>query len=186
MKLPEIEAKINRASGVLDLSMCDLKDASFLKKLANSKLAAKIIKIDLSDNAITAISDELDFFPEKMRTTVQEINLSSNRIASLPKCLGAFKNLRKLDCYNNQLTGVDADVIGRLDKLKWIDISGNKNLEPKYAKMIQNRLSHEEVAQAIRVEAVADFKKLEKARAKKQKSASKKSRKGTNSGKGSG
>lgn len=65
MKLPQIEAKINRSTGILDLSMCDLNDVSFLKKLVNSKLTGRIIKIDLSDNAIHEMPNDLDFFSRK-------------------------------------------------------------------------------------------------------------------------
>lgn len=174
MKLPEIEAKLNRSSGLLDLSMCDLKNVDFLKKLSNSKFAHRITKIDLSDNSISTMSSELDFFPPKMHTTVQEINLASNKLSVLPKCLGAFANLKKLDMYANDLTTVDAAVIGRLPKLSWLDISGNKNIEAKFAKMVQSRLSHEEIADMIKSETKSEFKILEKKRVKRQKQDDKK------------
>merc|ERR1712156_60902 len=112
-----------------------------------------------------------------MHQSVQEINLSSNKLTALPKCLGAFSNLRKLDLYSNDLATIDADVIGRLDKLKWLDISGNKNIEQKYAKMVQSRLSHQEVAELVKNDARSEFKKIEKSRAKKQKQADKKAEK---------
>jgi len=174
MKLPEIEAKLNRSSGLLDLSMCDLKNVDFLKKLSNSKFAHKIKKIDLSDNSISTMSAELDFFPPTMHTTVQEINLASNKLSVLPKCLGAFINLKKLDMYANDLVDVDAAVIGRLAKLSWLDISGNKNIEAKFAKMVQSRLSHEEIADLIKSETKSEFKILEKKRVKRQKQDDKK------------
>ena len=107
MKLPEIEAKLNRSTGLLDLSMSSIKDVSFLKKLSNSKFANKITRIDLSDNSISEMPSNLDFFPQKMHQNVQEINLSANKLSAIPKCLGVFTNLRKLDLYSNNLLTID-------------------------------------------------------------------------------
>jgi len=177
MKLPQIEAKINRQTGVLDLSMSDLSDVSFLKKLSNSKTATRITKIDLSDNAISELPDDLDFFPEKIAPNIKEIDFSSNRLKTIPKCLGALKNLQKLNFYSNKIVELPVDVFGRLTKLSYLDLSSNNNLDDKWRKLLGTGTRHSEMASLVKEWAVPEFTKLEKVRAKKQKQADKKAEK---------
>jgi len=177
MKLPQLEAKFNKSTGILDLSMCDLKEVSCLKKLSNSKIAGRITKIDLSDNAISEMPDELDFFPEKMHTIVKELDLSSNKFTAVPRAIAVFSNLQRLTVASNNISELSVDVFGRLEKLSYLDVTRNNSLDDRWKKALSTGAKHNEMAALVKEYALPEYKKLAKSRVKKQKQAEKKQEK---------
>jgi len=175
MKVPQIEACLNKTTGVLDLSMSNLKSINFIQKLSHSKFIHRINTLDLSDNQLSTLPDEPDFFPAALLKSVHTVILSKNKLTKFPKCLTQFTNLKKLDFYHNSITNLSVDHFANYKKLSWLDISGNP-LAEEWAKLIENK-DHKEAAIAVKEFCNERASKQAKLRAKKEKQAAKKAEK---------
>ena len=175
MKVPQIEACLNKTTGVLDLSMSNLKSIQFLQKLTHSKFIHRITTLDLSDNQLLSLPDELDFFPAALLKSVHTVILSKNKLTKFPKSLTQFSNLKKLDLYGNNITNLSVDHFSNYKKLSWLDISGNP-LAEEWVKLVENK-NHTEAAMAVKEYCNERAAKQAKLRAKKEKQAAKKAEK---------
>ena len=74
-------------------------------------------------------------------TPVDSLNLSGNRLTSLPARIAQLKHLRYLSLSNNQLTSLPAE-IGELTELKELRLEGNRleSLPPEFARLVNLRL----------------------------------------------
>lgn len=81
------------------------------------------LKKDLSNNSLSDLSDELE--EEIVRAKVTILNLSSNRLNSLPPSVAtAFSNLLSLDISSNGLTELPLEFCS-LHKLKILNMKHN-------------------------------------------------------------
>ncbi len=84
-------------------------------------VSAPAAKLDLHGRGLTKVP--ADVFT---RTGLEELDLSDNAIAdSLPSELGRLTRLKVLDVSGNKMTGLPAEV-GRLKDLEVLDVSGNR------------------------------------------------------------
>jgi Leucine-rich repeat (LRR) protein len=70
----------------------------------------------------------LEALPGDLQTLkwLSELDASHNRLAVLPEWVGELTNLTKLDLEANSLTYLPGNSIGKLDKLKYLNIASNK------------------------------------------------------------
>lgn len=69
----------------------------------------------------------LDFFPESIRSLkfLEELNLSNNFIAEIPKWIGELKSIKVLELHTNQIKIVPKS-IASLTSIEHLDLSNNK------------------------------------------------------------
>lgn len=190
--IKDLESRIDQ-NGVLDLSMSKISDISFLKKLAKSNLARRITGLDLSDNKLTFNSEheksnnntqfqinsytidhknitEVCPIPENLRNSLTFINFSNNKIENLPSYFALCKNLKKIDLYDNQLKQLNVDVFGNLEKLSWLDITGNETTLNDEAKLlIPRNQDMQEIAEKVSQFYQTKYKTTQKMRLRKKK-----------------
>jgi Leucine-rich repeat (LRR) protein len=94
---------------------------AWLSNAANSDLLAQITHLDLNNQ-------DYEIFPAVLCTTLknlQLLDLSHNKLDSLPSEIGKLKKLRQLRLGNNQIASLPSE-IGELKNLQWLDLSFNK------------------------------------------------------------
>lgn len=109
----EIESKW--FEGLKNLRILEL-DANRLTRFDLSGL--DLVELDLSANQLTTV----EFGQQK---NLAELNLGSNRLASIPN-LSGLVNLRRLRIDNNQIAAIGADSFSGLENIVEINLSRNK------------------------------------------------------------
>ena len=80
----------------------------------------KLRKLELSKNRLTSLPSEIGELTE-----LQELDLGSNELATLPSEIGQLVNLKKLSLFKNELLSLP-DRIGNLSQLQNLNLSYNK------------------------------------------------------------
>lgn len=79
----------------------------------------KAVKLDLSCNKIATLPDAFCAL-----THLKELDLSKNQLRELPANFGRLSALQKLDLYGNNLTTLPLSMC-RMKALRWLDLKGN-------------------------------------------------------------
>lgn len=79
----------------------------------------KVQSLDLSANKLRSLPDDFGLL-----TNLVKIDLSGNALTFLPESFGQLTQLQHLDLYKNELTELPLS-FGRLKKLQWLDIKDN-------------------------------------------------------------
>lgn len=74
--------------------------------------------------SLTLACNAIEVIPDDVSTEIQYLNVSHNRIASLPDSIGRLTALKGLSLNDNRLTSLP-DALGRLRSLQDLDISSN-------------------------------------------------------------
>ncbi|WP_061206220.1 E-cadherin-binding leucine-rich repeat protein LRR20 [Leptospira santarosai] len=100
------------------------------KDLAEALQNPKEVRIlDLSRNRLTTLPKEIG----KLQT-LQKLDLSRNRLITLSKEIERLQNLLSLDLNENQLTTLPKE-IGQLKNLRWLSLKNNTALIPQKNKI---------------------------------------------------
>ena len=81
------------------------------------------MKLDLSRRGLT--SAQFSDLPLPPPETIEELDLSHNKLTWLPDGIGGFTSLRHLSFYDNDITFVH-DALWRLTKLETLNFAGNR------------------------------------------------------------
>ena len=100
----------------LDRRIYDLEQ--FLLRLENVQQLANILSLNLSHNRLKSLPV---IFLEMINLTCLYVN--NNRLSSLPESIGCLKRLQELDLRNNQLKVLD--VVRKLPDLRKLLVEGN-------------------------------------------------------------
>ena len=87
------------------------------------KVSATLRNLDLSNNKLTTIPNWIVDFK-----SLKTLNLSGNLISYLPEDIGHLAKLENLIVSNNHLSGALPESLGKLKNLKELDASGNQLL----------------------------------------------------------
>lgn len=86
-----------------------------------AQLYSFMTRIDFQNNQLEKVPD--DFF--QCLTSLEVLNLSKNKITSLPAGMGDLQDLAEIDVSVNQLSVIPADISKLKDSLVYLDISHN-------------------------------------------------------------
>jgi Leucine-rich repeat (LRR) protein len=81
------------------------------------------VKLDLSNRGLT--SAQFSDLPLPPVETIEELDLSHNKLTWLPDGIGGFTSLRHLSFYDNDITFVH-DALWRLTKLETLNLAANR------------------------------------------------------------
>lgn len=131
VELREINLNSNNLTGAMPESIGKLSrlellsaDNNHITELPRSfaEKCPKLITLSLANNDLTEFSS--DYATEGSWTNLHRLNLSSNKLTSLPPNIGVFGRLEVLKCAQNTIAVLPASV-GDLTRLKMLDVSSN-------------------------------------------------------------
>ena len=132
-KIKELPELLCKLVNLAELRVTANRLSSFPDSLCQSSLSRSLKTLDLSDNRLVSLPGQFGYM-----TSLMSLNLANNQLESLPFSFHHLQNLRKLLLLNNRLHCLPSNM-HRL-QLDILDISGNEFCHEDSVQVIQSRL----------------------------------------------